>query len=1083
MSHYFENDGYEYQPSEPSEKPEPTPNKPQRISGQTHESLVYSASSQETNRISLSMGSPNFSKGPLILINNEQDQQYMNKLRNQYQPSQNMPKVVQVIKNESIKKETHKERSPLQTPQKVENLDLEQQLIQEKLNSEQLRVYNHIIKLELEKKLHNQGVFIINGKSKKKNENAIDLYLEIQHNRVQMQTLQNEFKQKDQIIQHLENQLKQSNQINDLMKKHEQELQIQNDELVQSLEDAMKNINSANANINHLEAEKDSLIDHIEELTRNSKQQQSKFDQMEQNYKDLQQQLLNAQEQIKRVQQNSQKHIQLEQEINQKQNELQDAENVRKQLSKAIGDKQKEIMQYQLQLTENTNKLLEYEQVNREQSRQLNESMSQILILKKQAEEQKSQINILNENLEHINYEYESNASRTGRQVLETDRILIEKEQLIKKQQKELESTVVQNQQMQKEFQQLLKVHEQLGIYQEKQLSQQRYIEELVNTVQQLQSQLRELEDTLSQTNQQVYDTKGQYNNLQMERQQILEELEQVQSKLFDANNQVNRLTQENQEMNDIIQDRQDIEAKFKSLEIKFSAEQQYYENTIRELQAKLENSAGNSIINFADDKRIQELQKLYEKIDRILFNLSNQVSNEKPSHNMDQIISQIHQSLVNLEQQLFKPKIDMQSRKTSSNLQILEKSTSRFQEQDGDSYNIRQIQTYQATPKESIITSSKEEIYKFSSLNINLMLLDLYSSFQFKQLYGFVQQKYQNINSERKKMINKYKSSYSESNGTASTEQKSLNIANLSFNNKFQEYLDGKIKGVDVIKHNNLIKPKTISIKKYNDSPKHEKPRQSQQQIDFKQIKEFISDRDVYDELHVKNFQRQNSMNMKGSIIRNSILGPRQNIRKLTNIHRNSAILSQYQEQKRLNHFENITNSFKQQIQKKNLLSPPDGLIDYSDQMFVQNRQLTIIKKQKPIKNVGQKLKHIRLENASPQAIVQVYQKEFRAKSDHFMRSNDIQQSQIIAHLGNLDNYELEFQQQHHVSSPRAQKRIQYIPLKRNLQIKDQGDEYEEDSSIVSETEKLKLTEESINQRRESHQNNRIYTKDRKYK
>lgn len=33
----------------------------------------------------------------------------------------------------------------------------------------------------------------------------------------------------------------------------------------------MKNINSANANINHLEAEKDSLIDHIEELTRNSK--------------------------------------------------------------------------------------------------------------------------------------------------------------------------------------------------------------------------------------------------------------------------------------------------------------------------------------------------------------------------------------------------------------------------------------------------------------------------------------------------------------------------------------------------------------------------------------------------------------------------------------------------------------------------------------------------------------------------------------------------------------------------------------------------------------------------------------------
>lgn len=43
--------------------------------------------------------------------------------------------------------------------------------------------------MELEKKLYNQGVFIINSKNKRKNENAIDLYLEIQHNRVQMQTM------------------------------------------------------------------------------------------------------------------------------------------------------------------------------------------------------------------------------------------------------------------------------------------------------------------------------------------------------------------------------------------------------------------------------------------------------------------------------------------------------------------------------------------------------------------------------------------------------------------------------------------------------------------------------------------------------------------------------------------------------------------------------------------------------------------------------------------------------------------------------------------------------------------------------
>jgi hypothetical protein len=65
-----------------------------------------------------------------------------------------------------------------------------------------LRVYNHIIKHELEKKLISQGVFIIKDPNsrpckqgtptkkgqmrKAKEEAAIDIYLEIQHNRIQM---------------------------------------------------------------------------------------------------------------------------------------------------------------------------------------------------------------------------------------------------------------------------------------------------------------------------------------------------------------------------------------------------------------------------------------------------------------------------------------------------------------------------------------------------------------------------------------------------------------------------------------------------------------------------------------------------------------------------------------------------------------------------------------------------------------------------------------------------------------------------------------------------------------------------------
>lgn len=39
------------------------------------------------------------------------------------------------------------------------------------------------------------------------------------------------------------------------------------------------------------------------------------------------------------------------------------------------------------------------------------------------------------------------------------------------------------------------------------------------------------------------------------------------------------------------------------------------------------------------EDKRVTELLKIYEKVDRLLYHLTQRISNEKPSYKVDNLI------------------------------------------------------------------------------------------------------------------------------------------------------------------------------------------------------------------------------------------------------------------------------------------------------------------------------------------------------------------------------------------------------------------------------------------------------------
>lgn len=59
------------------------------------------------------------------------------------------------------------------------------------------------------------------------------------------------------------------------------------------------------------------------------------------------------------------------------------------------------------------------------------------------------------------------------------------------------------------------------------------------------------------------------------------------------------------------------------------------------------------------EERRVLELQKVYEKVDRLAFQKSNMVGPEKPSMKLDTLIQQILKQLEQLESQAKREKTD----------------------------------------------------------------------------------------------------------------------------------------------------------------------------------------------------------------------------------------------------------------------------------------------------------------------------------------------------------------------------------------------------------------------------------------
>ncbi|CAD8082944.1 unnamed protein product [Paramecium sonneborni] len=225
-----------------------------------------------------------------------------------------------------------------------------------------------------------------------------------------------------------------------------------------------------------------------------------------------------------------------------------------------------------------------------------------------------------------------------------------EKEQLIKKQQHELENILKQNEEMSKEFNQLVQVHQQFGALNEKHQQFQQKYELLQREYQQRNKEFQEASQQIEFCLQEIQQLKQTNNELQNERQQILEELDVLQQFKYESEKAIEQLKFDNNELSLLLQERQELSGKYHALEIKFQADIEYYEKTIKDMNEKLELSQNTSPNIALEERRLVELHKIYEKLDRLLFHLTSKISNEKPSFKVDVVISQLSGSIEQIE-------------------------------------------------------------------------------------------------------------------------------------------------------------------------------------------------------------------------------------------------------------------------------------------------------------------------------------------------------------------------------------------------------------------------------------------------
>ncbi|CAD8105344.1 unnamed protein product [Paramecium sonneborni] len=507
--------------------------------------------------------------GSMSMKQCQQDSNFSNKYHNSSLPPNNYTKKKSPSQPTSYLNKLKQQYAPLQSTQSTHHSNHNQSVESEQQSYEQLVVYNNLLKLELERKLFNCGVFVI-----KQNEGkCVDFYLELKKQKdnyeKQIQNLQG-------IIQNYENNL---NELVDL-----QEYQRQNQELSTSIEQAIQKLTLANQTINQLEQEKESLLDYIDKQKDIAEQLKQQNDQQDLKQKEMKIMILQLQKQIEQYNIELMEKEDFIKEISEMQNK-----------SKSL--LQDEIMKYQSQITILQRQLQDQEQQNKEISRKFNDSASQIQLIVRQSDDKHSQFQFTQIQDNQSVCEFDSNL-KSSRNT-----------NLIQKQQQGLDQMIRINKQTLQDFQQQLILHQKLGEYQEKLSNQINQIEQqnkqLITITQQYQELFQQnssLKDKEVQLNQQVKDLNQTVGKLSQERQEYVEQMEQLQQQIIDQN-QINQdLNNQYFKQIDELQNVNLIQQKYNTLQIKVQADVEYYENIIKDFNS--------------------QLIKIYKKIEEILGNL-----------------------------------------------------------------------------------------------------------------------------------------------------------------------------------------------------------------------------------------------------------------------------------------------------------------------------------------------------------------------------------------------------------------------------------------------------------------------------
>ncbi|CAD8097916.1 unnamed protein product [Paramecium primaurelia] len=266
-----------------------------------------------------------------------------------------------------------------------------------------------------------------------------------------------------------------------------------------------------------------------------------------------------------------------------------------------------------------------------------------------------------------------------------------------------------------------------------------------------------------------------------------------------------------------------------------------------------------------------------------------------------------------------------------------------------------------------------------------------------------------------------------------------------IDFKNKFETYLSGQTSCVDVIKYNN-----SLPTKKYRNSILTKRKTlhitntitQQETMIDYNDIKEFIVNHD------------QNYTEIKKTLNTQPSLPERKSSKQGFRTY----IKSDYQENKQLGHLNLIAEDYRSQIRNNNLVSSPDQLI-FKNKIKARTKHMALIKPKLDSANMQSRIKQLKLENGTKQPIVDVYQKLFRATSDHFLdalKLNCNVRTTELNKMGELDFYELDNRQK--AISERLPKKSIYGNQKQLKYNKNcptnQFDDCILDESIISETE-----------------------------